>query len=222
VESAKIAGQTGVGGEVGLGDRPPPGGPEPTELEVFEMKVIQGAASIPAVSFRNFMDMGDAGFCRQCGHAMEMHQIEGREIPVCPSCGHVAWRNPLVATMVIVETPGGIVLGRRSIEPGYGLWCLPGGFVNDDEHPMAAAARECQEEIGARVEIRLLLDIYHIVRGDGTGMIGLAYAGQLGPGQTPIAGSEMLEVGLFAAANLPDLAFKSHHDAIRDWAARNS
>jgi ADP-ribose pyrophosphatase YjhB (NUDIX family) len=148
---------------------------------------------------------------------MELRQVEGRDVPHCPRCGFIAWRNPLVATMVVVETPGGLVLGRRAIEPGLGLWCLPGGFVNEDEPPLEAAARECAEEILAKVEIGSLLDVYHITRGDGRGMIGVAYTGRLAEGQSPAAGTEMLEIGLFAADNLPELAFESHRKAIADW-----
>lgn len=156
-------------------------------------------------------------FCQQCGEAMELRPVEGRQVPHCPACGFIAWSNPLVATMVIVETPGGIVLGRRAIEPGHGLWCLPGGFVNEDEAPAEAAVRECEEEILARVEISSLLDVYHIVRGDGRGMVGIAYRARLAAGDAPGAGSEMLEVGLFSPENLPELAFASHGRAIRDW-----
>jgi ADP-ribose pyrophosphatase YjhB (NUDIX family) len=148
---------------------------------------------------------------------MELREVEGRAIPHCPKCGFVAWKNPLVATMVVVETPGGIVLCRRAIEPGQGLWCLPGGFVNEDEAPADAAARECQEEILARVEITSLLDAYHIVRGDGRGMVGIAYTATLAGGESPGPGPEMLEVGLFAPDNLPSLAFSSHRRAIDDW-----
>jgi ADP-ribose pyrophosphatase YjhB (NUDIX family) len=119
--------------------------------------------------------------------------------------------------MVIVETPGGIVLGRRTIDPGSGLWCLPGGFVNEEEAPSDAAARECEEEIRARVDIARLLDVYHITRGDGRGMVGIAYVGALHDGESPSAGSEMSEVGLFTPDNLPELAFSSHRRAIADW-----
>jgi 8-oxo-dGTP diphosphatase len=151
---------------------------------------------------------------------MELRPVEGRDIPHCPSCGFIAWRNPLVATMVVVETPGGILLGRRGIEPGLGLWCLPGGFVNEEEEPREAAARECQEEISARVEIDSLLDVYHITRGDGRGMIGIAYTGRLAKGESPSPGSEMLEVGLFSPEALPELAFASHRRAVADWRER--
>jgi len=152
---------------------------------------------------------------------MELRQVEGREVPHCASCGFIAWRNPLVATMVVVETPAGIVLGRRGIEPGLGLWCLPGGFVNEEEDPREAASRECAEEIRARVEIDSLLDVYHITRGDGRGMIGVAYTGHLADGEAPSAGSETTEVGSFKLDALPELAFASHRRAIADWNTRH-
>src|SRR2546430_1355375 len=138
-------------------------------------------------------------FCQQCGHAMEAKTIEGREVPTCPKCGFTAWRNPLVATMVVVETSGGIVLGRRAIEPGYGLWCLPGGFVNEDEAPEEAAVRDCQEEIAARDDIGALLGVYHIVRGDGPGMVGIAYRATLNPNDSPSVWNETLDVGPFSS-----------------------
>lgn len=158
-----------------------------------------------------------AAFCPQCGHATVKRVVEGRELDVCPDCGHIQWRNPVVATMVIVETPGGIILGRRAIDPGRGLWCLPGGFVNDDEHPERAAERECEEEIATGVDLIGLMGIYHVTRGDGTGMIALAYRAVLSGDGAPQAGHEMLEVGVFAPDNLPEVAFESHRKAIGDY-----
>ena len=171
---------------------------------------------MPAIPFQ--ATKVKAKFCQQCGHELEPRDIDGRTVPVCPACGFTAWSNPVVATMVVVETPGGLILGRRSIEPGYGLWCLPGGFVNEEEPPAEAAARECLEEIQAKVRIESLLDVYLIIRGDGRGMVAVAYVATLEEGEAPSAGHEMLEVGLFAPDNLPELAFPSHRRAIADWA----
>src|SRR5215218_332231 len=89
-------------------------------------------------------------YCINCGVPLELRVVEGRELEACPRCDFVLWRDPKVVTLVVVEdSDGAIVLGRRGIEPAYGAWCLPGGFVNDDEHPADAAVRECEEEIGA-------------------------------------------------------------------------
>ena len=149
-------------------------------------------------------------FCVDCGAPLVVQTIEGRELEVCPNDGYVLWRDPKVAAAVVVEVDGGIVLGRRSIEPGYGLWCLPGGFVNDDEDPTEAATRECMEEINAEVELTGLLGVYHIAKTTASSIVGIAYRGRLVDGATISPGPEMLEVRVFARDALPPLAFPSH------------
>jgi len=156
-----------------------------------------------------------AHYCIQCGRELELRLVEDRELEACPDCDFVLWRDPKVATAVVVEAESGIVVGRRSIEPGYGLWCLPGGFVNDDEHPAAAAARECLEEICAEVEITGLLGVYHIARRNASSLIGIAYRARLRG--VPSAGAEMLEVAVFPPDRIPELAFPSHRQIITDW-----
>lgn len=158
-------------------------------------------------------------FCINCGSPLSPRSIEGRDLQACPNCDFVAWRDPKVVTMVIIEAPGGVLLGRRAIEPGRGLWCLPGGFVNDDEHPSESARRECLEEVRAEVEITRLLGIYHIRKEGAPSMVGIGYAATLRPGERPEAGEEMLEVATFNPDELPELAFPSHRDALADWLA---
>jgi ADP-ribose pyrophosphatase YjhB (NUDIX family) len=156
-------------------------------------------------------------FCVNCGAPLEPRVIEGREVEACPNDGFVLWHDPKVSTAVVVEGDGGIVLGRRSIEPGYGLWCLPGGFVNDDEDPAAAAARECLEEISASVELTGLIGVYHIAKTEAPSMVVIAYRGRLADGARPSAGTEMLEVGVFQLASLPELAFPSHKTVLAQY-----
>jgi ADP-ribose pyrophosphatase YjhB (NUDIX family) len=143
--------------------------------------------------------------------------LEGREVEACPRDDFVLWHDPKVVTIVVVETPAGVLLGRRGIEPGYGLWCLPGGFVNDDEHPADSAARECVEELGVPVEIEELLGVYHIRKQGAPSMVGIAYTGRVKDGASPRAGAEMLEVAAFPRDRLPELAFSSHIAVIEDW-----
>jgi 8-oxo-dGTP diphosphatase len=156
-------------------------------------------------------------FCVNCGAALVPRVIEGREVEGCPNDSFILWHDPKVSTAVVVEVEGGIVLGRRSIEPGYGLWCLPGGFVNDDEDPAAAAARECLEEISAVVELGGLIGVYHIPKTDAPSMVGIAYRGRLADGAKPAAGTEMLEVGVFELDALPPLAFPSHRTVVAEY-----
>jgi ADP-ribose pyrophosphatase YjhB (NUDIX family) len=156
-------------------------------------------------------------FCVNCGAALVVRLIEGREVEACPNDSFVLWHDPKVSTAVVVEADGGIVLGRRAIEPGYGLWCLPGGFVNDDEDPAAAAARECVEEINAPVELTGLIGVYHIAKSDAPSMVGIAYRARLAGGARPTAGAEMLEVGIFQLDSLPSLAFPSHRTVLAEY-----
>jgi ADP-ribose pyrophosphatase YjhB (NUDIX family) len=156
-------------------------------------------------------------FCINCGTALVTRVIEGREVEACPRDNFVLWRDPKVSTAVVVESDGGIVLGRRAIEPGYGLWCLPGGFVNDDEDPIEAAARECLEEIGVAVEVTDLLGVFHIPKSGAPSMVVIAYRGGLVDGGRPVAGAEMLEVGVFPLHALPSLAFPSHQAVLEKY-----
>jgi ADP-ribose pyrophosphatase YjhB (NUDIX family) len=156
-------------------------------------------------------------YCINCGTALVMRAIEGRELEACPNDSFVLWRDPKVSAAVVVEADGGIVLGRRAIEPGYGLWCLPGGFVNDDEDPADAATRECMEEIKAHVELTGLIGVYHIAKSDASSIVGIAYRGRLVDGARPLAGAEMLEVGVFALDTLPPLAFPSHQAVLAEY-----
>jgi len=159
-------------------------------------------------------------YCVNCGTPLVVRVVEGQQLEACESCDFVLWRDPKVVTMIVVEDGAGeIVLGRRGIEPGYGLWCLPGGFVNSGEHPAESAVRECREEINAGVEITGLLGVYHIGRPDAPGMVAIAYRAHLLAGEVPSTGSEMLEVATFGRDRLPDLVFPSHREAMRDWLA---
>ena len=160
-------------------------------------------------------------YCVNCGTLLQLRTLEGRDVESCAECGFVLWRDPKVVTLVVVENDDGhIIVGRRSIEPAYGLWCLPGGYVNDDEDPADAAIRECREEIGADVEITGLLGVYHIRKDGAPSMVGIGYRARLQPGAVPVAGSEMLEVNAFPGDSMPELAFNSHRQAMTDWRVR--
>src|ERR1700720_3309324 len=156
-------------------------------------------------------------FCVNCGAPLEPRIIEGREVEACPNDSFILWHDPKVSTAVVVEFERGIVLGRRAIEPGYGLWCLPGGFVNDDEDPAAAAARECFEEINAQVEVAGLIGVYHIAKTDAPSMVVIAYRARLAGAARPSAGAEMLEVGVFQLDSLPSLPFPSHRTVLAEY-----
>ena len=156
-------------------------------------------------------------YCVRCGSRLEPRVIEDRTFEACPNDDFVLWHDPKVVTSVVVEIDGGVLLGRRSIEPGSGLWCLPGGFVNDDEHPSAAAIRECREEVSVDVEIMGLIGVYHIAKQSAPSMVGIAYTARLLDGQAAAPGLEMSELGTFTAGSLPELAFPSHREILDQY-----
>lgn len=158
-------------------------------------------------------------FCPRCGRPMPE---DGAEAPLrCAdsSCGYAWYRDPKVAVGVVVtDDAGRILLVRRGHEPRMGRWAFPSGFVDAGEVLEAAAAREVREETRVEVRIETLLGAYSE---PGEPVIFIAYAGSIVSG-TPVAGDETTAVGLFAADDLPPLAF-AHDDRVMDaWRARRA
>jgi ADP-ribose pyrophosphatase len=78
---------------------------------------------------------------------------------VCPKCGFVHFRNPVVAVVVLVIRDGRALMVRRSVEPEKGRWAFPAGYVDDGEDPREAAIREVREETGLAIRITRLIDV---------------------------------------------------------------
>jgi len=96
-------------------------------------------------------------FCPWCGGALV---TDGRA-QRCTICDRTHHRDPKVGVGVVVrDTHGRLLLVRRGIQPGLGRWSLPAGYVDADEDPRAAAARECLEEAGLVVEVGAVCGVY--------------------------------------------------------------
>jgi ADP-ribose pyrophosphatase YjhB (NUDIX family) len=159
-------------------------------------------------------------FCPRCGGALERRLLKkgDPERPVCSRCGFIFYLDPKIAVGTIIKVAGGrIVLVRRAIEPGYGKWVFPGGYVDRGEPLPVAAIREAREECGLEVRLDGLVNIYSY---PGRTPVIVVYAA------TSIAGSlcideESLETAEVDLADIPwdDLAFPSTRDALRDYLA---
>jgi ADP-ribose pyrophosphatase YjhB (NUDIX family) len=154
-------------------------------------------------------------YCSSCGSKTELRLVAKQQLQVCPKCDRIFFRNPKVVVIALIEDAGRVLLGRRDIEPGRGLWGLPGGYVDWDEHPEAALVRECAEEMQVDVEPQELLDVQHIVL-DEEGIVFLPYRARLIGGEAA-AGDEVQEVGWFRPNGLPPLAFSSHRKVLQRW-----
>ena len=132
---------------------------------------------------------------------------DNRERMICAECGYILYDNPKIVVGSVARWDDRILLVRRSIEPRYGYWTLPAGYLELNEAASAGAEREAWEEARARIEIEGLLAIYDIPR---ISQVQLIYRARL-LDQAIAAGPESLEVGLFAWEEIPwaELAFPS-------------
>jgi ADP-ribose pyrophosphatase YjhB (NUDIX family) len=158
-------------------------------------------------------------FCPHCTHPLETKLAFDRVRPVCPACGFVHFVAPKVGVSVVIEEGDRLLLVRRAVDPEQGKWSLPSGFVEWDEAPESAAARECAEETGlvlsglSLVEVRHYTDDY---RGAG---INLIYRGQVASG-TLRPGDDAADAQFFAASELPPgerIAFQGHRLLVNRW-----
>jgi mutator protein MutT len=134
---------------------------------------------------------------------------------VCGACGFVFYQDPKIATGVVFTVNGGILLVRRAIDPAYGKWVFPGGYVDRGETLEAAALREVREESGLAVRLTRLLGAYSYPENP---VIVVAYAGEAIGGVLAID-EESLAARAFPPAEIPwsDLAFPSTTQALRDF-----
>src|SRR5205085_1223949 len=88
-------------------------------------------------------------FCPRCREELELGGGRAR----CPWCGFVAYANSApTANALVVDGEGRLLLVRRAIEPFKGRWDIPGGFLEEGEHPLDGIRRELREETGLDVE----------------------------------------------------------------------
>jgi ADP-ribose pyrophosphatase YjhB (NUDIX family) len=157
-------------------------------------------------------------YCSQCGSdRIELRIPDGDHVPrfVCPQCATVHYQNPKVVVGSLPEWDDRVLLCRRAIEPRYGFWTLPAGFLENGETIFAGAARETLEEARARVEIG---ELYTVISLPQISQLYLMFRARLldldfGPGP------ESLEVRLFREDEIPweELAFRTIGRTLRSY-----
>ena len=156
-------------------------------------------------------------FCPRCGGRFEERVLkEGDpERLVCGSCGFVFYLGPKLVAGAIFELDGEIVLVQRDIEPGYGKWTFPGGFVERGERAEDAAEREVLEECGLEIRARGIIGLYSY-----EGQIpAIAVFGANVIGGEPVPLDETMDVKGFPRDGLPwsEMAFTSTEQALKDY-----
>jgi ADP-ribose pyrophosphatase YjhB (NUDIX family) len=150
-------------------------------------------------------------FCSECAHPVALAIPEGDNRPryVCSHCDAIHYQNPklVVGSIPVWEQDGQlkVLLCKRAIEPRYGYWTLPAGFMENAETTAEAAIRETEEEAGAHIEIGELFTLLNVAHVHQVHLFYLARLVDL----DFAPGVESLEVELFAEEDIPwdDLAF---------------
>ena len=147
-------------------------------------------------------------FCPRCASEVVHVDKFDRVRPVCPQCGWIYFQDPKVASAVLIEQDGRVLLVRRANEPFRGLWTLPAGFVNGGEDPAEAGARECLEETGLNVRVTHVLDVIAGREHERGADFIIVYHAEVISGElAPADDSDAVE--WFARDALPPLAFKA-------------
>jgi ADP-ribose pyrophosphatase YjhB (NUDIX family) len=146
-------------------------------------------------------------FCSSCGSRVSLLIPDGdnRHRYVCDACGTIHYQNPNVVTGCIPEWEDRILLCKRAIEPRYGSWTLPAGFMENGETSMFGAAREALEEANAQMRDMKLFCVFSIPH---INQVYTMYRGLLDQGLAS-PGAESLEVMLMTEDEIPwdSLAF---------------
>ncbi len=157
--------------------------------------------------------------CRKCGGACSYHvpADDNRERAICAACGEIHYENPLNVVGTVPVWSDQVLLCRRNIEPRYGLWTLPAGFLELGESLEAGARRETDEESGARIELQGLYTLINVIA---VGQVHFFYrARMLDTHLSP--GPETIEAQLFSEADIPwdRIAFRTVRQTLEHFFA---
>ena len=146
-------------------------------------------------------------FCPLCGHELEIRPLFGAHRGYCPACGFIHFRDPKLAVGALMVEDGRVLLVRRGVIPRKGYWAMPSGFVEYDEQPRPALAREIREETGLEAAVGRVIDVYPIAAPHKKGVFLLFEARVTGGELRP--GDDVSEARWFSVDDIPweEMAF---------------
>lgn len=161
--------------------------------------------------------------CRNCGTAVEMRLPDDGDTrirAVCPACHTVHYENPLTVVGTVPtwgETGEYVLLCKRNIEPRWGKWTLPAGFMELAETTAEGAARETREEAGAQFELGGIFTLMNVAR---VGQLHIYYRARLLSDRFD-PGHETIEARLFTEDEIPwdEIAFRTVKETLEHYFA---
>ncbi len=158
-------------------------------------------------------------FCSHCAAAVSHKIPPGDSLPryVCDHCQTIHYQNPRMVVGCIPQWEDKILMCRRAIEPRYGLWTLPAGYMENGETLADGAARETMEEACARVKVGPLYTVYNIPH---VNQVYLLFRAQL-LDLNFRPGTESLETQLMTEAEIPweHIAFATIRETLKHFFA---
>ena len=156
-----------------------------------------------------------AAFCLVCGTGLSLGNWFGRQRKRCPKCGFILFENTPTAAAAVVARGREVLLVRRSLDPGRGMWAFPAGFQDYGETPAETAVRETREETGLEIEVRRLLDVVHSTDNPVKLVNLVVYLATVVAGELRAA-DDADEARFFSLGDLPeDLAFANNGQILR-------
>jgi ADP-ribose pyrophosphatase YjhB (NUDIX family) len=159
-------------------------------------------------------------YCTQCGSKVHKTVPKGddklRYVCTDINCGHIQYQNPKIITGTISVHKGKILLCKRAIEPRYGFWTLPAGFMENHESSIDGAIRETWEEAGAKANIIKLFSVINVLE---SAQLHLFYLAEFDGVYS--SGIESIDTQLFQINDIPwdELAFNSVRQALLEYIA---
>ena len=158
--------------------------------------------------------------CKECGTAVVYRLPDDgdtKERAVCPACHTVHYENPLNVVGTVRHWGDQVLLCKRNIEPRFGKWTLPAGFMELQETTAEGAARETDEEAGAQFEMQELFTLLNVAR---VGQVHFFYRAKLLSDQFN-PGPETIEAQLFNEADIPwdEIAFRTVKETLEHYFA---
>ncbi|KAM7272135.1 hypothetical protein ACFE04_031349 [Oxalis oulophora] len=114
-----------------------------------------GSSFSSSTTMQSSGNVRDVSFCQWCGGPTKHCIPDGEEKlrAICTSCGKITYQNPKMVVGCLIEHDKKVLLCKRNIQPSFGLWTLPAGYMEIGESAAQGATRETWEEAQAEVEV---------------------------------------------------------------------
>ncbi len=166
------------------------------------------------------MEKFEFNYCPMCSEKLGRKNIEGKPRKFCPKCGYIQYINPTPVVAILIEEDGKILFVKRKYEPAKHKWALPGGFVDDVEHPEIAAKRELKEETSLKADNFKFIGLYAYMSEINGPILMIGYNADRYSGK-PKPGDDAEDVSFYSIDDLPDIPFVSHQFIIKEYLARH-